>query len=61
MQVFTDIAGLSHAVTPSSDARVEFMFNGTDLFEMEDQRQWLDGNSPSIVVKQVLIVQRGRD
>ena len=44
-QVFTDIAGLSHAVTPGSDASVQFTFEGADLFEMEDQRQWLDGTS----------------
>ena len=39
-QVFTDIAGLSHAVTPGSETRAVFAFHGADLYEMEDQRQW---------------------
>ena len=45
-QVFTDIAGLVHAVSPGSSARVQFSFSSSEgtLFEMEDQRQWLDGS-----------------
>ena len=43
-EVFTDIAGLEHAVAPGSAARVAFSFAGAELYEMEDQRQWLDGS-----------------
>ena len=55
-QVFTDIAGLSHAVTPGSDARVQFTFEGAALSEMEDQRQWLDGTFNSGVAGALLTI-----
>ena len=58
MQVFTDIAGLAHAVAPGSGARVQFTFEGADLFEMEDQRQWLDGKPLSIALQLAQMLQR---
>lgn len=46
-QVFTDISGLRHAVVPGGEATATFSFCAADVFEMEDQRQWLDGSFKS--------------
>ena len=31
-------------IAAGSDAKVRFTFEGDEVFEMEDQRQWLDGS-----------------